>query len=255
VLLLVGFPAYIATSTMILTNQLINRRREETCVGITSERKYFHAGNAFIKRSLRPSEWQVSPFKGTIHVPRMNNERLLNEAATLQYIRENTNIPVPQLYACFEDDDAVVLVTEYVEGVGMHELDNAQKDIVKKELERHLATLQSLKSCQIGGPSGILIPPYRALAKTFQNEWTLAPFAKDELVFCHNDLSQQNVRVDPETLKITAIVDWEYAGFWPSWCEWRFFERLGSSAAKGDEVDDSARIIELLQSQLVQKAV
>jgi hypothetical protein len=66
---------------MVLTNQLINRRREELCVGMTSERKYFHAGKAFIKRSLRPSEWQVSPFKGTIHVPRMNNERLLNEGS------------------------------------------------------------------------------------------------------------------------------------------------------------------------------
>jgi hypothetical protein len=239
---------------MVLTNQLINRRHEESCVGITSERKYFHAGNAFIKRSLRPSEWQVSPFKGTIHVPRMNNERLLNEAATLKYIKENTNIPVPQLYACFEDDDAVVLVTEFVKGVGMHELDDAQREIVKKELQGHIETLQNLKSSRIGGPGGIVIPPYRALLKTFRSEWNLTPFEKDELVFCHNDLSQQNVKVDPETLKITAIIDWEHAGFWPSWCEWRFFERLGPFVAKGDEVDDSARIIELLQSRLVQKS-
>jgi aminoglycoside phosphotransferase (APT) family kinase protein len=186
---------------MVLTNQLINRRREELCVGMTSERKYFHAGKAFIKRSLRPSEWQVSPFKGTIHVPRMNNERLLNEAATLQYTRENTNIPVPQLYACFEDDDAVLLVTEYVQGVGMHELDDAQKETVQRELEHHLETLQSLKSSKIGGPSGIVISPYRALSKTFRSEWNVTPFEEDELVFCHNDLSQQNVKVDPETLK------------------------------------------------------
>jgi aminoglycoside phosphotransferase (APT) family kinase protein len=131
----------------------------------------------------------------------MNNERLLNEAATLKYIKENTNIPVPQLYACFEDDDAVVLVTEFVKGVGMHELDDAQREIVKKELQGHIETLQNLKSSRIGGPRGIVIPPYRALLKTFRSEWNLTPFEKDELVFCHNDLSQQNVKVDPETLK------------------------------------------------------
>ena len=34
-----------------------------------------------------------------------------------------------------------------------------------------------------------------------------------DLVFCHNDLSANNVIVDPKTLKIAAIIDWEYAGF------------------------------------------
>lgn len=185
----------------------------------------------------------------------MNSERLLNEATTLQFIKANTNIPVPQLYACFEDDNAVVLVTEYVQGVGMKELDDTQKDIVKVELEVHLTTLQSLKSSRIGGPTGIVIPPYRAMIRTPRDEWKLAQdeATSGEFVFCHNDLAQQNVIVDPETLKIRAIIDWEYAGFWPSWCEWRFFERLGPSVAKGDEVDDSARILELLQSRL-QKA-
>jgi aminoglycoside phosphotransferase (APT) family kinase protein len=89
----------------------------------------------------------------------------------------------------------------------MHELDDAQRETVQRELEGPIATLQSLKSSRIGGPSGIVIPPYRALSKTFRSEWDLTPFEREELVFCHNDLSQQNVKVDPETLKITAIID------------------------------------------------
>lgn len=72
---------------MTITNNVANQHREETCIAITSERKYFHPGNSFVKRSLRPSEWQVSHIKGTIHVPRLGNERLLNEAAALAYIR------------------------------------------------------------------------------------------------------------------------------------------------------------------------
>ncbi|KAK4235309.1 hypothetical protein C8A03DRAFT_17940, partial [Achaetomium macrosporum] len=37
------------------------------------------------------------------------------------------------------------------------------------------------------------------------------------LVCCHNDLSQDNVIVNPETLKVDAIIDWKYGGFWPEW--------------------------------------
>lgn len=38
-------------------------------------------------------------------------------------------------------------------------------------------------------------------------------------VFCHNDLSQSNVIVDPESLKIAAIIDWEFGGFYPEYFE------------------------------------
>ena len=35
----------------------------------------------------------------------------------------------------------------------------------------------------------------------------------EELVFCYNDLSTNNVIVDPETLKVKAMIDWECTGF------------------------------------------
>jgi hypothetical protein len=34
-------------------------------------------------------------------------------------------------------------------------------------------------------------------------------------VLCHNDLAQHNIMVDPETLQPVAILDWEYAGYYP----------------------------------------
>jgi hypothetical protein len=84
-----------------VTNQMLNARREESCVGVTTERKYFRVGQTWIKRSLRPSEWQINPFAGTLVVPRFGLERILNEAAAMQFIAEKTNIPIPKLYACF----------------------------------------------------------------------------------------------------------------------------------------------------------
>lgn len=32
-------------------------------------------------------------------------------------------------------------------------------------------------------------------------------------MFCHNDLGQHNIFVDPYTFEITAIIDWEFAGY------------------------------------------
>jgi tRNA A-37 threonylcarbamoyl transferase component Bud32 len=58
-------------------------------------------------------------FQGTIHVPRLGIERILNETAALRFIKENADIPIPTLYACFEDDNSAYIITSYVEGVSM----------------------------------------------------------------------------------------------------------------------------------------
>jgi hypothetical protein len=153
------------------------------------------------------------------------------------------------VYCDFEDDGAYYLIEEYIDGVGMSDLGENEKEIVRLELQTHLATLHALKSSRIGGPTGIVIPPYRVMRQTENDAWTLRASDFDEYVFCHNDLSQQNVIVDPVTLKIRAIIDWEYAGFYPIFFEWPFYKRLGPSSALEGEVDDSMKLLNFLQSQ------
>ena len=234
-----------------ITNKMASSRREKDCFAITAERKYYHIGKTFVKRSLRPREWQVSQFRGTIHVPRQGNERLLNEAAAMQFVTEHTRIPVPVLHCAFADDDAVHLVMEYVEGVNMADLTEDEKHVVKQELAEHLESLHSLRSSTLGGVSGLLIPPFRVLSKTYRDDWDLRPSETEEYVFCHNDLSQHNIIVDPKSLKINAIIDWEYAGFFPKHFEFPFWERLGPSAAINGEKDDSEELLAWLMSQQV----
>lgn len=234
-----------------ITNKMANSCKEIDCFAVTAERKYYHIGKTFMKRSLRPREWQVSPFKGTIHVPRQGNERLLNEAAAMQFVKEHTKIPVPLLHCAFADDDAVYLVMEYIAGVSMASLTEDEKHVVKQELAEHLETLQSLRSSTLGGVSGLVIPPYRVMSKIFRDDWDLRPSETEEYVFCHNDLSQHNVIVDPKSLRINAIIDWEYAGFFPKRFEFPFFERPGPSAAINGEEDDSEELLALLMSQKV----
>ncbi|KND86416.1 hypothetical protein TOPH_08962 [Tolypocladium ophioglossoides CBS 100239] len=48
-------------------------------------------------------------------------------------------------------------------------------------------------------------------------------------------------RHDPSTLRIKAIIDWEFGGFWPEWFERPFWKRPGPSVALEGEEDDVQR--------------
>ena len=41
------------------------------------------------------------------------------------------------------------------------------------------------------------------------------------IVFSHADISWENILVERTTGDVTGIVDWEMAGFWPNWWEYR----------------------------------
>jgi aminoglycoside phosphotransferase (APT) family kinase protein len=87
------------------------------------------------------------------------------------------------------------------------------------------------------------------MRQTATDDWRLQASDHDEYVFCHNDLSQQNVIVDPDTLKSKAIIDWEYAGFYPAHFEMPFYTRFGPSIAIKDEADDSAKLLAFFESR------
>jgi serine/threonine protein kinase len=218
----------------------------------TAERAYYQRDNVFIKRSLRPSEFKTT-MKGTTHVPRLGKEKLQNEAASLRFIRRATNLPVPTVYGAFEVDGSYFLITEYIDGVSMRELPEVQKKVVREEIDQHLATLQGLKSNKLGGLSGSVLPPYRVMHCTDKDFWSLRLSETDEYVFCHNDLTQSNIIVDPVSLKINAIIDWEYAGFYPEYFEGHFYKRVGAgitpSVALEGELDDVPKLLDFLNSQ------
>ena len=63
------------------------------------------------------------------------------------------------------------------------------------------------------------------------SKWEQQFSPNEDFVFCHGDLSQGNILVDRETLRVTAIIDWEYGGFFPREHELLFYkspERSGT---------------------------
>ena len=138
---------------------------------------------------------------------------------------------------------------EYIQGTTLAELPEHQQKKIYPELNQHLATLHSIKSKTIDSPSRIIIPPNRVLERTDNNAWPLLSSESDESVFCHNDLSQYNIIVDPTTSKIKAIVDWEYAGFFPVYFEAPFYKRPGPSSALDGETDDLPKLLQSLNAR------
>ncbi|KJR87267.1 uncharacterized protein SPSK_01927 [Sporothrix schenckii 1099-18] len=225
----------------MVSHQDMNKHREPECTGITQDKKYFEIGSSFVKRTLRRHEWieNTIGWKPPANLP----QRWTTDGAVLQYLQEHApSIPVPRFRHTMEDDGAFYFCTEFVPGISMVHFTPEQKDVVTKELMVHLATLKSLRSDTPGVPGQTLLCPPLRMHRDFWKSHTCwrpkADLPKGDYVFCHNDLSQYNVLVDPETLKINAIVDWEYAGFWPEWFERPYWTREGPGAPLEGELDD-----------------
>jgi hypothetical protein len=228
------------------------------------ERKYLRHTNFHIKRSLRFTElYPASPAQSNagsdpyneapeprLYVPRLSRERLQNEADALRFVATLTDVPVPKVLALFEDLGACFLITETVPGVEMSRLREEDKEVVNRQLRKHIATLHSLRSNILGGPGGQIIVPRPVMRASHQDHWNLMQgnpvegATKARYVFCHGDLSEHNIIVDPEALQVQAILDWEHAGFWPEFFEGEMYTRAGPRACW--DVDCPVRVGRML---------
>lgn len=43
--------------------------------------------------------------------------------------------------------------------------------------------------------------------------WDTLPLREAKYVFQHGDLAAHNIMIDPHTLQVKALIDWEYAGY------------------------------------------
>ncbi|KAK5677926.1 hypothetical protein LTS10_009809 [Elasticomyces elasticus] len=205
--------------------------------------------DTFTKREPRPHEYHAHSFTGEPLLLRNDSRsRIENEYLVLQYLRQHTDIPVPEPINYTVEDGAAILTTSRVLGAieidDCAEADRAQiVEHVEKELhEKILPQLQNLKSRRMGGLTAddqLVIPPFIGTAYERGSFFRRPPGSREaeaEFVLCHNDLSRSNIMVDPKTFEIKAIIDWEYAGYFPPEFElkyWRYDYRQTDWKALG----------------------
>lgn len=183
--------------------------------------------------------------------------RLRREAEAMNYVRRHTSIPVPAILDTdFDESDREPgwILMERVPGRQLDEawpiMTEAARRQAISELRSHLSQLHQLRPSRfswIGSCSGGPAYDHR-----LDNRSTCGPFASIDkfhdflvepikkcprpewvakyrnmlpdhrvIVFAHADISWENILLDPTTGSVTGIVDWEMAGFWPEWWEYR----------------------------------
>ena len=187
------------------------------------DRIYKLTETTFTKRQPKPHERERNIHGDWAEYPWVR-ERLENERDALIFISKNTTIPVPRVLDWYEDEGAGTLVVEAVQGYVMDELMDTlppeKRQILKKNVDDYmynyvLPQLAALRSKRVGALSGIAMPPPRVHAWDDRTVWQVRTSNVAKYVYCHNDLSRHNIFVDPETLQVVSIIDWEYSGFYP----------------------------------------
>ncbi|KAK2732660.1 hypothetical protein FQN57_002581 [Myotisia sp. PD_48] len=191
----------------------------------TWERYYIHRQRTIVKRHAKQSEVLIRD-DGTVVYPYWAHERLRNDAATLLFIAENTTIPVPKGRLYMEDGVLHLETTRITGGILLEELEEGLKQAAHAAVDKQLQTdilpqLRSIRRNSIGPVDldlPVLVPP--RIHRLDRRAWERITSDTDEFVLCHNDLSKANIFVDPDdNFRIVGIIDWEYAGFFPSYFE------------------------------------
>ncbi|KAK3905578.1 kinase-like domain-containing protein [Staphylotrichum tortipilum] len=192
-----------------------------------------------------------------------------NEIAAMEFVRVNTTIPVPKILAIYDrqpSGTAHILMTQ-LPGIpldtALPTLTPSQLTSIARQLASFITQLRALPPSQ--GPNGALhiggtapstpgydhrlgsqpwgpFPSFSAF-HTFLRfgeplaDWepaVAAVHARDYGVrFAHADLAPRNVLVDPREGRVTGVVDWEFAGWYPEY--WEYTKMFYGGVRPGQE--------------------
>ena len=220
---------------------------------LVSDRYFTFTPTTVTKRQLRPSEYFYRP-DGSVAKSLWERERIENERDALIFLARNTSIPVPRLLEWSDIDGVGSITVERISGDTFDSVWNDLGPSDKTKLEQNTLTfleetllpqLQSLRSSKMGQLSGVVVPPVRVSSYDERPGWESRTSTISRYVYCHNDLSYHNIMVDPATLTVNAIIDWEYSGFFPMEMEFPYWE-LGREASFEEE--HCQKMVDLLEA-------
>ncbi|KAI0188414.1 kinase-like protein [Astrocystis sublimbata] len=198
----------------------------------------------------------------------------LSEAEVMKFVRNNTSIPVPEVYNAYKDAESgrTRIVMEFVEGVPLTEAwdtySDPEKDSVIAQLRSYMDELRQLKGNFIGGLDGsrcedLFFEGLEGYRGPFEDEEAftaglveamkqarhelyadveivcdmfLEVMKGHEIVFTHNDFAPRNILVQGSN--VVAILDWEFAGFYPDY--WEYCKAMRHPDWHTDWVSDRA---------------
>lgn len=214
-------------------------------------------GRQIIKESCSSSELKL-PFS----FPDQSRIAIRNEYHAIQYIRQHTSIPVPNIVGFRDEPDLPVqMVMEYVENAlppRTLRLPYEDQRRLKSQISDYVSQLHSISDPECRSFAGIPLFGVRF-------EGTRIPIQdfkykrydiNSPYVLCHGDLAWHNLLLDPITYDIVCVLDWEYAGFYPVQAEGEYWRRGGPlGTIRREEYCDIDEVMRVLWSHRVEEAV
>ncbi len=216
----------------------------------------YQYGQRVVYKAYNPENDTTYILKRTPHISGVVN----TEAATHRFLVDSTSVPVPIVYAEWLDPNRErhYLLQSYISGQSLHDCwsqlsGSARLSIAEQvasymaRLSRHTGSrLQTIDGQRLPNnnfvpshsPRHAFLPRYSTRSQIFDELFQPAleragvssrvirkaratmPPCTDQLVYTHCDLYTGNIMVDPDQARVTAIIDWESAGFWPEWFQY-----------------------------------
>jgi len=184
--------------------------------------------------------------------------RLRRETEAMAFVRKHTSIPIPAVidvqFPTHEADGPSWILMKRLPGSQMgdswHAMSKHARAEALRQLKSYFDQLHRLRPSEPGwigscskGPAYdhrlnnmSICGPFASVSAF--NDFLVAPVKncprpewvakyrsrlRDShgITFAHSDISWENILVDPPTGNITGILDWEMAGYWPEWWEYR----------------------------------
>lgn len=191
------------------------------------------------------------------------------EGETLRFIIANTTIHIPYIHDIrWEDGKVDALIMVYMPGKPLDKawdtLSSSQKLSIANKLYSYLKQLRELKGHYIrainwgkaiigriasieGGPfdteaqfNEFILGDFVKIAPDMLRHYTKFALMDDhEIVFTHSDFAPRNILM--EAGRVTAILDWEYAGWYPA--HWEYCQALRQLRPMFDWPEYLARIL------------
>lgn len=208
---------------------------------------------SFSGRAIQPLVKRAQKYNDSIFIKHGTRQEVQREVDTIFFIQRNTSIPVPTVIESHVQENGSWFTMVLIPGLSLTDTWTCMSDeaqaTTQQDLSNYLSELRAIQplkptyigSC-IGGPAydhrlnnGLPCGPFNSVSEF--HDVLVAPVARcprpelavsyrqqladdHEVIFTHADLCGDHILVEPSTGKITGIIDWEMAGWWPAYWEY-----------------------------------
>jgi aminoglycoside phosphotransferase len=208
---------------------------------------------SFPRNALQPATKRAYKVDDGVFIKHGTGYEVQREVDAIEFVRSYTSIPVPSIIESHALNDEGWFSMKILPGVPLTDawtsmIEDAQRT-TQQDLYKYINMLRAIpppESAYIGscnsGPAfdhrlnnGLPCGPFSS--ESDFNDFLVVPITRNprkelvayyrqqladnhEIVFAHADLCGDHILVEPTTGKITGIIDWEMAGWWPAYWEY-----------------------------------